>query len=244
MSDELTPLREEVACLRRDLDHVLKLLGETNYELVSPRKERPWLQPQCVQIKAGKGEYMPVEISGDDERGGIYFYDREGRCRGTLLVTDTGLSLAFNNADGKPGVSIGAAKGHGEIGLFSPDGKARVVVKSGKLGGSVNCVQSSGQPGAYMLAGEKGGKLEIVNHMHRSSVSLYHDAAGAGIVRLHESSGEAMVVMGCTAETGLLTVFGPLGEEAVMLCGVANGGLVVVCDENGEQKAVFPNQAG
>jgi hypothetical protein len=243
MCDELTQLREEVARLRRDLDHVLKLLGETNYELTSPRKERAWLQPQCVQIMGGKGEHMPVEISGNDECGGIYFYDKAGRCRGALVVTEQGLSLAFKNEDGKPGVSIGAAKGHGELAVFSPDGKPKVIVKSGKLGGSVNCVQSSGQPAVYMLAGESGGKLEIVNQMHRSSVSLFHDETGAGIVRLHESSGEPMVVMGCTADSGLMTVFGPLGEEAVILCSAANGGAVVVCDENGNQRAAFPNQA-
>ncbi len=74
MSDEIIQLREEVARLREDMEHVLKLLGETSYRLTSPRKERLWLRTDIVQMISGKDEHMPVEISASDDQGGIYFY--------------------------------------------------------------------------------------------------------------------------------------------------------------------------
>ena len=173
MSESETELRAEVERLRRDVDHLLKMLGESGYDGISPKREKLWLDVQWLRVSAEKegGPYLELDV--DATGAGLVFYDGKDRCRATLKTDNFGASLELRNASGKQAVVVNAPDEHGQVGVFSPDGKPRAALKSSKLGGAVNVIQGNGHPGVYLLAEESGGKLEVISAGAKSAVSMF-----------------------------------------------------------------------
>jgi hypothetical protein len=233
-------LRAEIARLREDVDHLLKLLGEIGYRTASPPNRKLWLEVDHVQLRPPESEQVPIEITCSEEVSGIYLYDRTGRCRGSFVVGQGGAKFELRNAEGKVVASLGEPGGHGQIYVASADGTPRATMRASELGGLVGALQPSGDQAAYLLAQKEGGKIEIVNANAASAVSLYADEEGCGVVRVHESSGEMMATLAANAETGVLAVCGPLGEMAATLASEASGGLLLLSDEHGNAKLSIP----
>jgi len=203
-------LRAEVTRLREDVDHLLEMLGEAYYRTTSPPRQRPWLEVEHVQWRPRDSEHVPIEINCSEQGSGIYFYDRNGKIRASLEVSDVGANFRVRNAEGKVVVSLGQSEeGHGLVLVASPEGTPRATMRSTKLGGFVAALQPSGHPAAYLGAPEEGGKIETVNANAASAVSLYADEEGCGVIRAHESSGEMMAALAANSETGLLTSASP-----------------------------------
>ena len=231
MVDEIAALRAEIAQLRRDLDHVLEVLGEAPAGEGVKRHRLPSISCEAVQIHTD-ATHMPIEISADENQAGIYLYDRSGCCRALLEVTDKGARFAILSEDHRVLASMKAVDGHGQVCVSDPDGNPRAAIRSTKLGGLVKVISERGRPLGFLLGAEKGGTFELNNPAHRTGVSMYAEDDG-GMIRVHQGGGEVMASMSAHDDSGLLSVFGDLGEQAVTLCAGEEGGHVLICDQDG-----------
>src|SRR5256885_13107909 len=116
MSDELNQLRREVARLRRDLDHVLRVIGQEEKLPQQPRPPFLLLDAEVISIRHSSDK-MPILLKAEEGYACIYLNDNEGRARGLFQVDNEG-SARFEiwNKDQEVVVSIGETKdGAGEI---------------------------------------------------------------------------------------------------------------------------------
>src|SRR2546430_4917424 len=158
MADELNQLRHEVARLRRDLDHVLRVLGQEEKLPQQPRPPFLLLDAEVISIRHS-ADKMPILLKAEEGYACIYLNDNDGRARGLFQIDENG-SARFEiwNKDQEVVVSIGETKdGAGEIFVASADGKPRAGLKVHELGGIVSAQNSAGQTNVLMLGKDQGG---------------------------------------------------------------------------------------
>ena len=81
MSDELNQLRREVARLRRDLDHVLRVIGQEEKLPQQPRPPFLLLDAEVISLRHSSDK-MPILLKAEEGYACIYLNDNEGRARG------------------------------------------------------------------------------------------------------------------------------------------------------------------
>src|SRR5438046_6504229 len=164
MSDELNQLRREVARLRRDLDHVLRVLGQEEKLPQQPRPPFLLLDAEVISIRHSSDK-MPILHKVEEGYACIYLNDNEGRARGLFQVDDEG-SARFEiwNKDQEVVVSIGETKdGAGEIFVAAADGTPRAGLKAHELGGIVSAQNSEGQTNVMTLRKDEGGEFVVTD---------------------------------------------------------------------------------
>ncbi len=240
MSDELNQLRREVARLRRDLDHVLRVIGQEEKLPQQPRPPFLLLDAEVISIRHSSDK-MPILLKAEEGYACIYLNDNEGRARGLFQVDDEG-SARFEiwNKDQEVVVSIGETKeGAGEIFVASADGKPRAGLKAHELGGIVSAQNSAGQTNVLMLGKDQGGTFVVADAQGRP-VAEIATVDGEGIVSIKGKAGYQMAYMGCDENRGVIAVLGKEGEQAAALTSNEKGGTLVFFDPKGEPKASLP----
>src|SRR5438045_406201 len=89
MADEITELREEVARLRQDMDHVLRMIGQEEDLPEQPRPEFLLLEAEVIHFRQSN-ENIPMVIKAHDGRASIFLNDNEGRARGVFQIDEEG----------------------------------------------------------------------------------------------------------------------------------------------------------
>jgi hypothetical protein len=240
MTDELNQLRREVARLRRDLDHVLRVIGQEEKLPQQPRPPFLLLDAEVISIRHSSDK-MPILLKAEEGYACIYLNDNEGRARGLFQVDEAG-SARFEiwNKDQEVVVSIGETKdGAGEIFVASADGKPRAGLKAHELGGIVSAQNSAGQTNVLMLGKDQGGTFVVADGQGRP-VAEITTVDGDGVVSIKGKAGYQMAYMGCGENRGVIAVLGKEGEQAAALTSNEKGGMLVVFDPKGEPKATLP----
>lgn len=240
MTDELSQLRNEVAKLRRDLDHVLRVLGQEEKLPQQPRPPFLLLDAEVISIRHSSDK-MPILLKAEEGYACIYLNDNEGRARGLFQIDAEG-SARFEiwNKDQEVVVSIGETKdGSGEIFVASADGKPRAGLKVHELGGIVSAQNSSGQTNALMLGKEQGGTFVVADAEGRP-VAEITTVDGEGVISIKGKSGYQTAYMGCDKNRGVVAVLGKEGAQAAALTSDEKGGAVVFFDPKGEPKSSLP----
>src|SRR5204863_9214936 len=234
MSDELNQLRREVARLRQDLDHVLRVIGQEEKLPQQPRPPFLLLDAEVISIRHSSDK-MPILLKAEEGYACIYLNEHEGRCRGFFQVDDEG-SAGFEiwTKDEEVVVSIGETKdGAGEIFVASADGKPRAGLKAHELGGIVSAQNSAGQTNVLMLGKDQGGTFVVADAEGRP-VAEITTVDGEGVVSIKGKTGYQTAYMGCDENRGLIAVLGKEGEQAVALTSNEKGGMLVFFDSKGE----------
>lgn len=241
MADELNQLKREVTRLRRDLDHVLRVIGQEEKLPEQPRPPFLLLDAEVISIRHSSDK-MPILIKAEEGYACIYLNDNEGRARGLFQVDNEG-SARFEiwNKDQEVVVSIGETKdGAGEIFVASADGKPRAGIKAHELGGIVSAQNSAGQTNVLMLGKDQGGTFVVADAQGRP-VAEITTVDGEGIVSIKGKAGFQMAYMGCDENRGVVAVLNKEGDQAAALTSTDKGGTLVLFDPKGEPKVSLPN---
>src|SRR5436190_14347556 len=143
MADELSELKQEVARLRADLDHVLRIIGQEENLPEQPRPEFLLLEAEVIFVRQSSDK-LPMVIKAHDGQASIFLNDNEGRARGVFQLGEDG-SARFEilNKEQQVVVSIGETnEGAGEIYVAGSDGKPRAGMKVHQVGGIVSAQNS------------------------------------------------------------------------------------------------------
>src|SRR5437870_12057891 len=126
MTDELNQLRREVARLRRDLDHVLRVIGQEEKLPEQPRPPFLLLDAEVISIRHSSDK-MPILLKAEEGYACIYLNDNEARARGLLQVDDEGSARSEIWNTYEEGVmAVGERRdGAGAIFVACAEGKAR-----------------------------------------------------------------------------------------------------------------------
>src|SRR5207237_7018915 len=152
MEEDLDQLKKEVAQLRRDLDHVLRVICQE--EELSEQTRSPYLLLEAEMISIRQtSDRIPMVIKAQEGSACIYLNDDEARARGLFQIDEEGRArLEIWNKKQQLVVSIGETnEGGGEIYVASPDGKPRAGMKASELGGSVSAHNSAGNLHALIV---------------------------------------------------------------------------------------------
>src|SRR6185503_16501724 len=159
MTDELNQLRREVARLRRDLDHVLRVIGQEEKLPQQPRPPFLLLDAEVISIRHSSDK-MPILLKAEEGYACIYLNDNEGRARGLFQVDEAG-----------------------EIFVAAADGKPRAGLKAHELGGIVSAQNSAGQTNVLMLGKDQGGTFVVADGQGRP-VAEITTVDGDGVVSI------------------------------------------------------------
>ena len=100
-STELQQLREEVAALRRDLDHVLRVIGQDTDGPDDPRPRFLCLETETIGVRH-EWTSLPILLKAHEDSALILLHDSKMRMRGRIEVNDKeGASFQIWNAEGK-----------------------------------------------------------------------------------------------------------------------------------------------
>ena len=89
MEEELDQLKKEVAQLRRDLDHVLRVIGQEEELPEQPRSPFLLLEAEMISIRQ-TSDRIPMVIKAKEGSACIYLNDDEARARGIFQIDDKG----------------------------------------------------------------------------------------------------------------------------------------------------------
>jgi len=233
---ELEGLRTEVERLRRDLDHVLRAIGQEEDLAEQPRTEFLSLDAEIIGVRRDR-ETLPIVLKAHEGYACIYLNDTDGRTRGVFEVDEDG-SARFEiwNKEGRVVAAIGeTADGGGEIFVAGSDGKPRAVIKGNEAGGTISAQNGEGHVQALMLAKESGGTFVATNAQGTPMAEMFGDETG-GTVHIKEATGRSMAYMSASAERGIVSVFNEFGDQAAALASDDEGGAVVLFDADGKIK--------
>lgn len=239
-ANEVGKLRSEVERLRRDLDHVLRAIGQEQDLADQPRTKFLTLDAEIIGVRRDS-ETLPIVLKAHDGYACIYLNDSNGRIRGVFEVDEDG-SARFEiwNREGQVVASIGeTGEGGGEIFVAGADGKPRAVIKGNEAGGTISAQNGGGHVQALMLAKETGGTFVATNAQGTPMAEMFGDETG-GTVHIKEPTGRSMAYMSASAERGVVSVFNEFGDQAAALASDDEGGAVVLFDHDGKIK---PNSA-
>jgi hypothetical protein len=236
---ELTQLREEVAALRRDLDHVLIMIGQ--HPLMNEKKREKGLKFDARGISMRRSSHsIPISLGVRDEAAWISLCDEKMVTRGKLEVTDAGARLEIRNAQGEVVVTLGEGKdGGGEVIVCSADGKPRAGMGIRDNEGVMSVQNSEGRPMAAIHAKENGGKIVAANVDGRP-VAFLTGFDECGTLMLKERTGAPMVIATAQGGSGVMSVMNEHGDNAAYLASDEKGGALFICDDEGEIRARLP----
>jgi hypothetical protein len=239
MPQEIDQLREEVAALRRDLNHVLRILNQDE-EPGHPRPEFMSLDAEIIGVRTSLHSYPILLKAHPEGYACAYFHDSQMRTRGLFRVDDDGASFEIWNKDRQVVVSIGeASDGSGQVFVASPDGKPRAGLQVTEFGGTV-CVQNeAGATQGAMIATSDGGKIIVSDTGMRGGVTILADTKG-GTVLAKEPTGQVMAYVHGQNERGVVSVFNAQGDQAACLSSDDNGGAVLFYDNDGKVRSSLP----
>jgi hypothetical protein len=246
MTDEITPLREEVALLRAELKELrlehrklLRMVGVLPLDKGEEWPEYLDVEASCVALRNDRMQ-IPIIMRGEDAEGSITFMDKNRRTRIDIVCDESGPRFEMYNAEGKLIFQIAeAADGSGQACACDPDGRPRAGLRVNEKGGVVNVIDTAGKPQAFLIGTPTGGEIFTVNAMHNASATMKATSAG-GMVCVHESSGQLMGFLSANTETGGLSIYGPHGAIAAGLIAGETGGAIIFNDVDGEPKATLP----
>ena len=184
MEEELNALKEEVARLRGDLDHVLRVIGQEEDLPEQPRPPFLLLEAEMISIRQTP-ESIPMVIKAQEGSASIYLNDDEARPRGLFQVDEEGRArLEIWNKKQQLVVSIGETNdGGGEIYVASADGKPRAGMKASEVGGIVSAQNSAGQPNALLVGKDEGGTIVVADAQGRPLAEIAtNEEKGASLV--------------------------------------------------------------
>jgi len=182
--EELAQLKKEVVQLRRDLDHVLRVIGQEEDLPEQPRSPFLLLEAEMISIRQTRDK-IPMVIKAQEGSACIYLNDDEARARGVFQVDEEGRArLEIWNKKQQLVVSIGETNdGGGEISVASSDGKPRAGMKASELGGVVSAQNSAGQPNALLVGKDDGGTIVVADANGRPLAEIAtSDEKGATLV--------------------------------------------------------------
>ncbi len=239
MPDEIALLREEVCCLRRDLDLVLRLLNQVDDPPDNPRSKALKLFADRVLIQEPSG-HIPVWVCAEEAAAGIYLHDREHRPRAVFTTDGERASFELRNAAGKVVISLTeAADGSGQIYVAEAGGQPRAGLRVHEGVGLVNVVGEMG-PALAMLRGDpQGGEIFVARPGAKPGVTIKALPTG-GVITIFEPSGQVMGFFSANTDHGVLSVYGPHGSMAASLTADDDGGSVVLFDVDGKAKDPLP----
>jgi hypothetical protein len=235
-ANEVGKLRAEVERLRRDLDHVLRAIGQEQDLADEPRTEFLTLDAEIIGVRRDR-ETLPIVLKAHDGYACIYLNDDKGRTRGLFEVDEDG-SARFEiwNKEGQVVAAIGeTGEGGGEIFVAGADGKPRAVIKGNEAGGTISAQNGEGHVQALMLAKENGGTFVATNAHGTPMAEMFGDETG-GTVHIKEPTGRSMAYMSASADRGIVSVFNEFGDQAAALASDDEGGAVVLFDAEGKIK--------
>ena len=184
MEEELDQLKKEVAQLRRDLDHVLRVIGQEEELPEQPRSPFLLLEAEMISIRQTP-DRIPMVIKAQEGSACIYLNDDEARARGIFQIDEEGRArLEIWNKKQQLVVSIGETnEGGGEIYVASADGTPRAGMKATELGGIVSVQNSAGQPNALLVGKDEGGTIIVADANGRPLAEIAtSDEKGATLV--------------------------------------------------------------
>jgi hypothetical protein len=230
-------LQAEVKRLRRDLDHVLQIIGRRQ-DVPDGQQPGPFPAsvPKANGVRPGASS-SPIVLKAGNGCACFYLHDNAGRTRGVFEVDQEG-SAHFEiwNKEGKVVVAVGETKdGGGEIFVAGADGKPRAAITGSAPGGVVSVQNAQGQLQALMLAKETGGTFVATNANGTPMAEMFGDENG-GTVHIKEPTGRSMAYMSAAAERGVVSVFNEFGDQAAALASDDDGGAVVLFDQDGKIK--------
>lgn len=242
MPDDITQLKQEVAHLRRELDHVLRMLGQEENQADQTRPEFLLLDAEILSLRHRK-DRMPLVLKAQEGGAAIYLNDSQGRARGVFQIDEEG-SARFEiwNKDQQVVVSIGETPdGSGEIYIASPDGRPRAGMKASEIGGIVSTQGAKGRVGALVVGKDSGGAIVIADSEGRP-VAEVSTSNQQGMIAVKRAGGETMAYLGCDGKRGLVVVSGENAKEAARLASDDHGGTLAFNDDYGGVKAVLPGK--
>jgi hypothetical protein len=236
---ELAQLRAEVAALRRDLDHVLVLIGQHPLTKEEKRKKGLRFDARGISLRRGPTS-IPISLVLRDEAAWICLCDEKMITRGKWEVTEKGARLEIRNAKGKVVVALGESKdGGGEVYIASADGLPRAGMKTRDGEGVVSVQNAEGQPMAAIHAQEKGGKISAANADGRPVAHL-SGLDECGTLILKERTGATMAIVTAHGGRGVVSVMNEHGDDAAYLSSDEKGGALFICDDEGEIQTRVP----
>lgn len=239
-STELQQLRDEVAALRRDLDHVLRVIGQDTDGPGDPRPRFLCLEAETIAVR-DEPMNIPIILKAQEHSASIFLHDSKMRMRGRIEVNDEeGASFQIWNAEGKLVVSIGETEDDGgQACVADRQGKPRAGMKATDWGGAVSVQNTAGVVEAVMVAKEEGGKIMTTNAEGRPVAEMFGDKRG-GTVCIREVTGQAMAYMSGAMERGAVSVFNEHGDAAASLSSDDFGGALLFYDADGKIRSSLP----
>lgn len=239
-STELERLRKEVAALRRDLDHVLRVIGQDTDGPEQPRPRFLCLETESIGLR-NEWTSLPILLKAQEDSASIFLHDSKMRLRGRIEVNDKeGASFQIWNADGQLVVSIGETESDGgQVCVADREGKPRAGIKANEWGGTVSVQNAAGVVEAVMVAKESGGKIMTTNAEGRPVAEMFGDERG-GTVCIREVTGQAMAYMSGAMERGVVSVFNEHGDAAASLSSDDFGGALLFYDSDGATRSSLP----
>jgi hypothetical protein len=213
MGDDLPELKREVARLRRDLDHILQMLGQEG-----DRPERHRVETGAVFICQGQ-EKFPIVLKSEGGDAAIYLNDSDGEPRGVLQMDEGGAHFEIWNKQGQAVVSIGETKdGAGEIYVAGADGKPRAGLKVTAAGGVLSAQNPNGHINALMIGKGDGGTIVVADANGQPLVEIAA-VGGRGTVAIKQGDGTQAAALSSDKSGGALEVFDHEGRPRQTLGG-------------------------
>lgn len=238
MHDEIEQLRAEIALLRKDMQHVLRLMDQERSE-DGTRPQYPILEAQKFTARSSDHS-LPLIVHAVDDRVEIRLNDKDMRPRVLLSVDESGACLEFRNAQGNLIAELTEAPdGSGQFCVCDADGNPRAGMRVTEYGGLVNVLNSDSKPQVILIGTKQGGEVHVANDQLRTGVKLLASERG-GIITVHETSGQIMGSFSADHHFGSLTIHGTLGSPAVSLAATDEGGVIVFYDADGESTSILP----
>lgn len=238
MHDEIKQLREEIALLKKDMKHVLRLMDQ-DLDEDGTRPQYPILEAQKFAARSS-AHNIPFIVHAMDSGAELCLNDKNMRPRVLLSVDESGACLEFRNAQGKLIAEIAEAPdGSGQFCVCDADGNPRVGMRVTELGGLVNVLSPQSNLQGILIGTERGGEVHVVNHQLRTGVKIIASERG-GIITVHETSGQIMGSFSGDPHFGSLTIHGPLGSPAVSLAATDQGGAILFYDADGVSTSMLP----
>jgi hypothetical protein len=239
MNEEIDKLREEVARLRRDMNHVLSLLDQDDDAPDYPRPEYPSFEGKQVSVRSHKMR-IPFTVHATETGVDLCLSDKNHCTRLLLSIGENAACLELRNAQGKVIAALSeAADGSGQFAIFDKDGQPRSSMRVSDFGGVVNVVDPKGRPLSVMTASQHGGEIFVANDHRNMAVKITASERG-GMVVVHEPSGQVMGFLMADGNTGSCTIYGPLGNPAAGMIANDQGGGIVFSDAEGNNKGLLP----
>ena len=167
------------------------------------------IEARQFRLVVKKGEAV-AQLSYEDGRAGLAFYDTKGQRRLNLSAADELVEIALYDASGLQGASLFVRKDVSRLSLSHPTRSSS---------GSVSWQQIT------LLTSQKGTHLRLDGASNRSaSISVDHEGPHDPVLLLYNAQGWPRAALGVTNDMGLMTLFDERDRPMVPSLSVAPTG--------------------